>query len=84
MSISLPAPTSVSASAEELTPAKNDEAVISVKDTATNENDVLSTKAIAAAIVVGVVGWHGDLQKREKHGPSAGNGIHDQFYHDAG
>ncbi|MBQ8640158.1 MAG: ATP synthase F0 subunit C [Lachnospiraceae bacterium] len=50
---------SVSAAAAE--PASTDQAVAAVQDTEANGNDVLSTKAIAAAIVVAVVGAAGAI-----------------------
>ena len=50
---------SVSAAAAE--PASTDQAVAAVQDTEANGNDVLLTKAIAAAIVVAVVGAAGAI-----------------------
>lgn len=50
---------SVSAFAEE--PAAEAEAVETVAEGGSNENDVLSSKAIAAAIVVGLVGAAGAI-----------------------
>ena len=52
---------SVSVSAVETEPAQTDEAVIAVEETEANENDVLSMKAISAAIVVAVVGAAGAI-----------------------
>lgn len=47
---------SMSVSATETAPAEKGEAVVAVEETQTNENDLLSMKAISAAIVVAVVG----------------------------
>lgn len=52
---------SVSAYAAESEPAQTSGAVVAVEETGANENDVLSSKAIAAAIVVAVVGATGAI-----------------------
>ena len=51
----------VSVSAAEAEPTQTGESVVAVEDTEANENDVLSMKAIAAAIVVGFVGAAGAI-----------------------
>ena len=51
----------VSVSAAEAEPTQTGESVVAVEDTEANENDVLSRKAIAAAIVVGFVGAAGAI-----------------------
>ena len=51
----------VSVSATEAEPTQTGESVVAVEDTEANENDVLSMKAIAAAIVVGFVGAAGAI-----------------------
>ena len=51
----------VSVSAAEAEPTQIGESVVAVEDTEANENDVLSMKAIAAAIVVGFVGAAGAI-----------------------
>lgn len=49
----------VSVSAAEAEPTQTGESVVAIEETGANENDVLSMKAIAAAIVVAVVGTAG-------------------------
>lgn len=51
----------VSVSAAEDEPTQTDESVVAVENTEANDNDVLSMKAIAAAIVVAVVGAAGAI-----------------------
>ncbi len=51
----------VSVSAAEAEPTQTDESVVAVENTEANDNDVLSMKAIAAAIVVAVVGAAGAI-----------------------
>ena len=51
----------VSVSAAEAEPTQTGESVVAVEDTEANENDVLSMKAIVAAIVVGFVGAAGAI-----------------------
>lgn len=50
-----------SVSAAEIEPDQTGESVVAVEGTEANENDVLSMKAIAAAIVVAVVGAAGAI-----------------------
>ena len=51
----------VSVSAAEAEPKQTGESVVAIEETEANENDVLSMKAIAAAIVVAVVGAAGAI-----------------------
>ncbi len=59
--LTLVAMTSVSVSAAESDSAQSDEAAAAVEETEANNSSVLSTKAIAAAIVVAVVGATGAI-----------------------
>lgn len=51
----------VSVYAAEAEPTQTGESVVAIEETEANENDVLSMKAIAAAIVVAVVGAAGAI-----------------------
>lgn len=51
----------VSVFAAEAEPTQTGESVVAIEETEANENDVLSMKAIAAAIVVAVVGAAGAI-----------------------
>ncbi len=59
--IAFAVPMSVSASAVETDPAQAGDAVVAAENVQANENDVLSMKALSAAIAVGLVGAAGAI-----------------------